>query len=434
MTGPPPWAPGYRHRSADVAPIACGFRERLEDFRVEEVPLYEPLGTGEHVLLRVEKRGLPTEDAVRKLARALGVRPGDVGWAGRKDARAVAVQQLSVAGVTPEAALAVELPGLRVLAAARHPHKLRRGQLAGNRFQLRLRGVDEDPRADVAAVLARVARDGLPNVYGAQRFGRGGRGHELGLRLVRGDHAGYLAALAEPPHVRAGEEAEALRAHLAAGRAPSRAVGDRLGRRLGPPWDRVLRTLRRTADPGALAASVPTPLRVLHVSAVQAWLFNALLFERFDDVARPGRGDVAWLHASGACFVVEDENEARTRAAGDDFELSLSGPMWGPRTLRATGAGGALEEQLLERAGVRAEDFARTEHVGRGAAARGARRPLRVPLREVSWELADGVLDLRFRLPPGSYATTLVEELRKEAAVATPGSPVRGSDRPAEGR
>jgi tRNA pseudouridine13 synthase len=161
-----------------------------EDFRVEELPLYAPQGSGGHTFVQVEKRLLDTEDVARALARAAGVAPREVGYAGRKDRRAVARQWLSVPALAPEVALALELPGCRVLAAARHPHKLRTGQLAGNRFELVVREVPADAAARAPEALAELSRRGFPNRFGPQRRGRDGRNAERGRALLSGERVG----------------------------------------------------------------------------------------------------------------------------------------------------------------------------------------------------------------------------------------------------
>ena len=162
-------------------------RARLvpEDFAVEEIPLYAPTGEGEHTFVWIEKRLRTTEEASRDLARAAGVAPRDVGYAGRKDRFAVARQTLSVPGLDPERALGLSLPGVRVLAAARHPHKLRTAQLRGNRFALRLRELDAGLAA-LEAALAELAREGLPNRFGEQRYGSDGRNAERGRDVLLG--------------------------------------------------------------------------------------------------------------------------------------------------------------------------------------------------------------------------------------------------------
>ena len=84
--------------------------ERPEDFRVDEVALYPPSGQGGHTFVRIEKRLRATDEVARELARAAGVKPGDVGYAGRKDRMSVSTQWFSVPGLAPEAAAALELP------------------------------------------------------------------------------------------------------------------------------------------------------------------------------------------------------------------------------------------------------------------------------------------------------------------------------------
>ena len=155
-----------------------------EDFRVEELPAYPPSGQGEHVFIRFEKSGLTTQQAVARISSALGVDARSAGVAGQKDKHAVTTPWASLAGTTPEAALALELPGSRVLESSRHTNKLRTGHLRGNRFELRLRETD---RAEVVReIMAELSRIGAPNYYGEQRFGVGERNVERALAFVVG--------------------------------------------------------------------------------------------------------------------------------------------------------------------------------------------------------------------------------------------------------
>ena len=87
--------------TADLPGIGGRIKVRNADFCVEEIPLYGPSGYGEHTYLTIEKDGLSTFRAVNHIARALGVDPGAVGYAGLKDAHAVTVQTLSVGNVDP---------------------------------------------------------------------------------------------------------------------------------------------------------------------------------------------------------------------------------------------------------------------------------------------------------------------------------------------
>ena len=161
-------------------------RTRPEDFVVVEEPLYRPSGQGTHLFLRVEKRGRTTEQVARELARAAGVAPRDVGYAGRKDRHALTTQWFSLPGGDPERALDLELTDARVLEAHRHEHKLRTGQLRGNRFEIVLRGEGGDDLAVVRERARALVERGLPNRYGDQRFGRDGDNASRARALLGG--------------------------------------------------------------------------------------------------------------------------------------------------------------------------------------------------------------------------------------------------------
>jgi tRNA pseudouridine13 synthase len=157
-----------------------------EDFVVDEIPAYAPSGEGGHTLLRIEKRDCTTEEVARALARAADVAPSEIGYAGRKDRVAIARQWFSVPNLDPLRALHLALSRARVLEAARHPHKLRTGHLRGNSFEIALRDLGADTAARASARLAQIARDGMPNRYGEQRFGRDGDNAERAAALLAG--------------------------------------------------------------------------------------------------------------------------------------------------------------------------------------------------------------------------------------------------------
>lgn len=147
-------------------------RCRPEDFVVEEDLGFEPDGAGQHWLLHVEKRSSNTEWVARRIARFAEIAPRDVGFAGLKDRHAVTRQWFSVdlAGRPAPDWSALNDEAIRVLEAAPHGRKLRRGALRGNRFRLRARELEGDA-SELADRLERVGREGVPNYFMEQRFG-----------------------------------------------------------------------------------------------------------------------------------------------------------------------------------------------------------------------------------------------------------------------
>jgi tRNA pseudouridine13 synthase len=170
--------------TADLPGVGGRVRVRDEDFEVEEVPSYEPCGSGDHLFLWVEKRGVAPEFFARTLAQKLGTHPGNVGTAGLKDRHAVTRQWVSVPKECEPNVPKLDGGGIRVLKTGRHTNKLKPGHLRGNRFRILIR--DADRGADVSAILDRIRAQGMPNFYGPQRFGRGGGTVELGLQCLAG--------------------------------------------------------------------------------------------------------------------------------------------------------------------------------------------------------------------------------------------------------
>lgn len=320
-----------------------------EDFAVEEIPAYEPCGEGEHLYVLVEKRGLSTVEASRLLAQAAGVQERDVGYAGQKDRHAVTRQWMSF----PTKLNAIASPDERItlVAQSRHRNRLRVGHNRGNKFTLVLRGVRPGAEEAARAVLDVLAHRGLPNFYGAQRFGR------------HGDNAALGAAL-----LGLGEHAQADRAKR----------------------DRHLKRLA--------------------LSALQSELFNRWLVERLADGLweRVIAGDVLRKRASGGVFTSTDAAADQPRV--DATELDLTGPMPGSKEHPVAAAEArAREERVLEQAGVPREALARG-----GADCEGARRAARVPVTATNVRGIDAeTLEISFALPSGSYATRVLAEVTK---------------------
>jgi tRNA pseudouridine13 synthase len=183
------------------SPLGSGLlRAQPDDFVVEEDLGFAPAGTGQHVLLKVRKRDANTQWVARELARIIRCRPMDVGFAGLKDRRAVAVQWFTVpkSAQTLEAWTTVQSPEFEVLEAHAHTRKLPRGALAGNGFVIRVRNVTvtDQQLADRVDLITRL---GVPNYFGPQRFGRQGSNLtriSAGFRALRMPERGFILSAA----------------------------------------------------------------------------------------------------------------------------------------------------------------------------------------------------------------------------------------------
>jgi tRNA pseudouridine13 synthase len=387
-------------------------KQRPEDFFVQEIPLYEPSGEGEHVYCELQKIGVTTFDAVTHIARALKVHPRDIGFAGMKDAHAITRQILSIQGTTEEAVMRLQLPGITIQWAARHGNKLRLGHLKGNRFAIKLREVEPTDVVKLTPLIERLRKEGMPNYFGEQRFGRRGDNHLLGAALIRGDDPGVLSLLlgnADPVL----DDSQSGGARKAFDRGDLQASMKLWPRRCGMER-RILHRLIKTGRPGSAVKAVDEKLRRLWVSALQSSLFNEVVAARITSLNQLIDGDLAWKHDNGACFLVE--NAAAEQPRCDAFEISPTGPLVGYRVSLPEGKSLEVEQKVMSDHDLKPADF-RVE--GRHKV-KGARRPLRVQPGDLQVE--GGVdefgphVTLAFSLPAGSFATVLLREVMKNDA------------------
>jgi tRNA pseudouridine13 synthase len=395
--------------TTDFPGIGGVIKERPEDFFVQELPLYEPTGQGEHLYCEVEKVGLSTFDALHRLSAALNVHPRDIGYAGMKDAQAVTRQLFSIWGVEESALENLKIDGLTIRWAARHGNKLRLGHLKANRFAVKIRQVNPTDVVKLRPVIDLLQQRGMPNYFGDQRFGRRNDNDLLGAALVRGDEQEALNLLLGRPDPESDPSpvAEARRLFDA---------GDLEGsmkqwpRRSGMER-RILARYIKTGNPSAGLRLVDSKLHRLWISALQSRLFNDVAARRIASLDQLMDGDLAWKHENGACFRVESAQAEQPRC--NAFEISPTGPLLGYRLTLPEGEPLKIEQEVFAAAGLQPDQF---RHVGRDRI-KGARRPLRIRPEEV--ELAGGVdehgahITLAFTLPPGTFATVVLREIMK---------------------
>ena len=280
-------------------------KDKPSHFKVEELPLYEPIGRGDHLYLSITKTGLNTRDVQLMLAELFNLDPSQVGRAGLKDKDAETTQIFSVPFNPPqphpqEVARLVEshLP-VRVNWAKYHVNKLRTGHLRGNKFNILITGVEEDALDKARQVVEIIHKTGLPNYYGPQRVGEKGENTRQGWLLLKGR------------------------------------------KRLGDRW-----------------------LRRYLVSCYQAYLCNLYLAERvcrglFTTLLE---GDVAKKTSTGGLFHVDDLEAEQPRYQRG--EISFTAPLLGYKMLKPRGRALEFEEEVLSASDVTLEELKRLHAKG----------------------------------------------------------------------
>ena len=335
-------------------------------FRVDEIPQYEPQGSGEHLYVHIRKENCTSDVAAKALAKACGVSAKAVGMAGRKDRHAITTQWMSIHfgdedGLENLSDFLPDGATMETLQCARHSNKLKLGHLRGNRFALGISGITNSTRTQIDTLNT----DGLINTFGSQRFG----------------HANIRIASA----LAANNSLDAVRWTLDAQN------GD------WEPGSRLPASAQRSAPAGMVAHLRKKPddyhtalkradkrWKFMISSAAQALFFNAvatgrqaagLLHElRVGDIANTPRG---------ASFEVsaEDLADCQARVHPERGELFTSGPMPGKKCLRGADTIHQQEITWAQEHGAAAFPWdCFIDHPILGCT--GERRPLRVPLIE----------------------------------------------------
>lgn len=418
--------PTLAYLTADLPGIGGVIKKRPEDFLVEEIPLYDPSGEGEHLYLFVEKKGMTTGEAVQLLARHFHVSHREISYAGMKDKVAITRQHFSIRlpnKSRDELARDLSPLGMTCHWALRHGNKLRRGHLIGNRFAIRIRDVEPSLVVRAKRTLDRLLKVGVPNYLGAQRFGYRGDNHELGRLLLQKKWDEFLRQMLGGPRASESQDLQEARAAFDRGEI-TRALEF---------WPRRLRHERQALDALRQGRSLEQAVRAIAamqldflVTAAQSAVFNAALHHRITNASGPGigrliEGDLAYKHDNGAVFAVdastaEKENAADGRASL--FEVSPSGPMWGSGMTKPAGAVLEWEQAALASVGLSESDFVEGSLVPGGA-----RRSMRVRITDA--DISGGVdehgayVRLAFDLPRGAFATTVLREVMKSDAHQT---------------
>ncbi|RDU70915.1 tRNA pseudouridine(13) synthase TruD [Helicobacter brantae] len=172
------------------SPIHFHFTQTPRDFVVQEVPLYEPSGEGEHLYIVVRKKSLSTPELIKILSSTLGVSSKEIGYAGLKDKNALTTQALTLPKrfehALSQSQSTLEQKNIKILSTTPHANKLRVGHLKGNKFFIRIKKVQKSDLEKIKSVLQKISDFGMPNYFGFQRFGKFGDNYLEGKAIIEG--------------------------------------------------------------------------------------------------------------------------------------------------------------------------------------------------------------------------------------------------------
>jgi tRNA pseudouridine13 synthase len=407
------------------AGIGGDLRVEPDDFMVKEISDFKYGNAGDHLIVRLTKENWETHHLLRDIARELGISDERVGIAGTKDKRAVTTQLMSIRGITEQELERINLPRIRLEPVGRANKDIGLGDLEGNEFDLTIRNINM-PEPELKSRLEAIDRSiaaagGVPNFFGYQRFGIVRPvTHLVGKKLVQGDVEGAAMTYIAQSFSGESEENRAARDFV------FKTHDFKEGIKIYPFNLRYERTMmhhliERPGDYAGAFRSLSGKLLKLFVHAYQSYLFNRLLSQRMLDgisLVEPVIGDVICYTGDRLEPDTSKLEEVTAKNLPDIKFLVkrkrayITLPLIGKETVINPGKTGEEERKILGEEKIDISDFSVKEMPELSSF--GLRREI---LLRVKPDITpgNGTAGLKFYLPRGSYATTVLREFMKES-------------------
>ncbi|SMP89402.1 tRNA pseudouridine13 synthase [Epsilonproteobacteria bacterium SCGC AD-311-C15] len=351
-----------RFYSLGHSSIDFHFKQSPRDFVVEEIPLYEFSGEGEHLVLFVRKKNLSTLELVSIIARYLGIQNKEIGYAGLKDKNAMTKQYISIHKKHEEAMENFVYEGVKVVSKTYHNNKIKIGHLRGNRFYINLKKVNPTSAQKIDEALKSISEFGMPNFFGYQRFGNDGDNHIDGEKIAKGEKK------ERNPKIRK-LLISAYQSHL---------FNLWLSRRL------EINTLVKNFEVSEIESVLNMPNDEVSKLKAQKHPFKLIT------------GDIMEHYPHGRLFDFEGAEEDLNRFL--ERTITATGLLCGTKVKTSSGIAGTIEKEF--------DDEINAE---------GARRYAWIYPTEIEgrFKPIEAHYEMNFTLPKGSYATVLIEEIAK---------------------
>jgi len=345
-------------------PLHFDFKQTVERFFVEEVPLYPASNSGNFLILKIKKTDMSTWKLITVLAKATGLAERDIGYAGLKDKNATTIQYISIPKQAErELNKNLTTEKIEILERTYNKAPIKVGHLKGNSFSIVLHDIDAKDAKFFSTTSKKMQKEGIPNYYGYQRFGEDSRSYLQGKEIAH-----------------SGKRLKGSKEKLLVSAYQSHLYNKWLALRV------KLSTVITSNNAPQAAKKLQYPEELVKVLAKQPHFFKLFL------------GDVVMPYPYGKLGFVKDMHQSAE--AFNQKKVSPTGLLCGANVERAKSDAYYLEEE-----------FDDTEL----NALKGDRRFAWIWPKEVETEYNPDSkkLTVEFYLPKGSYATTFLEEVGK---------------------
>ena len=170
----------YNHQ-----PIYFDFKQTVDRFFVEEIPLLNFSNRGLYLILKIKKLDISTFKLISIISKATNLKYRDIGYAGLKDKNATTIQYISIPKIYERDIISnLTTQKIEILEKSYSRFPIKIGQLKGNRFTIVLNRVTPKANLKIREVAQEIHKGGMPNYYGYQRFGEDNKSYLQGREIA----------------------------------------------------------------------------------------------------------------------------------------------------------------------------------------------------------------------------------------------------------
>ena len=170
----------YNHKK-----LKFDFKQTIERFFVEEIPLYSFTNKGNFLILKIKKNDMSTWKLITVLSKAAGLEERDIGYAGLKDKNATTIQYISMPKHSEkELNKNLTTDKIEILERTYNKAPIKIAHLKGNKFSIVLHHINESDAKFFNTTAKMMQSKGIPNYFGYQRFGEDSRSYLQGKEIA----------------------------------------------------------------------------------------------------------------------------------------------------------------------------------------------------------------------------------------------------------
>ena len=382
-----------------------------------------------YTLVDVVKRNEDTILAAEKIARKLKIDSNFVSWAGLKDNRAITAQRMTIKGDHRKKLQDLRLETLFVKNIHYQKKPIKLGALWGNKFEIILRNIDIE-KHDLDSITSdfkdQISQNGFPNYYGLQRFGSiRPNSHIVGKFIFLMDYKNAVEEFLYATYPPEFEIVKICRKDLRDTQDFEKALRDFPE---GLYYERLMihHLMKKPGDYFGALKRIPRPLLNLLMSSYQSYLFNMAISQRMEKI-----GNLTQPKQKDTISLLLDENGLTTpvryiykkwkkpylKKVLEMNRARIMCPIVGYASKLKDSYFKHTYSRIMRRENFKLEYFKNGKEL-KAYDFRGAYRAIIVKPKDLHVvsqydNRLKPIIQIRFSLPKGTYATMLIRELTK---------------------